>query len=110
MSQWQADYNAAVDRWNNSAQESGDKLRYEQAKEQWELRKKLLEKYEEDLDLMVDETAKREELKIKKSALALEAIQYKLTVKVEVNEKELTRLQYFVEKWTKALDTEDESM
>lgn len=99
-----AEYNAAVDAYNASDQDSGDTLALNAAEERYNELKKLLEDYEEDLDLV--DTIQNDilENQNKISAAALEGIQYKVTIVTDLNDQTVKGLKYWQDLWEDTLD------
>ena len=105
-----AEYNAAVDEYNNSAQEAGDELKLNAAEERYEALKKLLEEYEEDLDLVDDLNNDILETQNKISAAALEGAQYKVEIITELNDQSIQGLQFWIDLWEDTLDKQGDRM
>ena len=104
------EYNEAVDAFNWSEQTALDEMKLEQAKARYEELTKLLEDYEEDLDLISDiQTAIIEEQN-RISAAALEGIQYKIEIKLDLSERDIKILEYFNDKWEELLERQDDRM
>lgn len=83
----------------------------DEAAQQWyEDAKKALENYEEALDLV--DTTQNDILENLNeiSALTLEAAQYKLEIRVDLNDSDIEILDYYISKWEKMLSQQDESM
>jgi len=99
-----AEYNAAVDAYNASDQDSGDQLALNAAEERYNELKKLLEDYEEDLDLVDTIQNNILENQNKISAAALEGIQYKVTVVTDLNDQTVKGLKYWQDLWKETLD------
>ena len=98
MQQQINEYNKAVEAYNASAQTESDKSMLEAAEERFDLFQESLEQYDEtiaDID-----TATTEKLEIQNNLIdkALEKLQTKIEIKIEVNTMELERLEYFLEK------------
>lgn len=105
-----ADYNAAVDRYNSSAQEAGDELALKKAEEIYNEAKKAMEDYEEDMEKLNEAQEQMLENQNKISAAMLEGIQYKVEVKMDLNDRDIKLLQYFRDKWEDMYDMQDEAM
>lgn len=83
----------------------------DKAAQQWyDDAKKALENYEEALDLV--DTTQNDILKNLNeiSALTLEAAQYRLEIRVDLNDSDIKILDYYISKWKKMLSQQDESM
>lgn len=83
----------------------------DKAAQQWyDDAKKALENYEEALDL-VDTTQNDILDNLNEiSALTLEAAQYRLEIRVDLNDSDIEILDYYIAKWEKMLSQQDESM
>ena len=104
------EYNQAVEAFNWSDQTALDELKLEQAKARYEDLTKLLEEYEEDLDLISEIQTQIIEEQNKISAAALEGIQYKIEVKLDLSERDIAMIEYFQDKWEELLSMQDERM
>ena len=103
-------YNNAVDAFNDSEQTALDQMKLEEAKARFDELKKLLEDYEEDLDLVQEIQTQIIEEQNKISAAALEGIQYKIELKLDLSERDIAMLDYFNDKWEELLDRQDDRM
>lgn len=90
-----AQYNAAVDAYNASAQEKGDDLALEDAKERYDKAKEAIEQYVETLELQGEAYAELLDLQNQISEAALEKVQYKLELVVDLNEADIELLEYY---------------
>ena len=96
--------NANIERYNNSDQDEGDKLRLE-ADEQWyEDAVQAIEDYEEALKKGNEALIEMEEIRNQISELELEKITYKLEIETDLNENDLELLEYYTDKWEDDLD------
>ena len=94
MEQELAKYNAAVDAYNKN----GNEKAFEAAEKRYEEFKELVEQYEETeqlLDEAVDEAAEQQRELIRKK---LEKITTEIDFEIEINERDLKRLEYIVDK------------
>lgn len=105
-----ADYNKAVDEYNNSDQGAGAELALQKAEEIYNEAKKAMEDYEEDMDKLNEAQENMLENQNKISAAMLEGIQYKVEVQWDFNDRDVKYLQYLRDKWEETLDKADESM
>ena len=105
-----ADYNAAVDKYNNSDQDAGDELALKKAEEIYNEAKKAMQDYEEDMDKLNEAQEQMLENQNKISAAMLEGIQYKVEVKFDLNDRDIKMMQYFRDKWEDLYEMQDESM
>jgi hypothetical protein len=104
--------NAAVDAWNaatrNGASDEADATyeaaikaadaTWEAAQERYETFQKELEQYEESIDLLRQQEQVLQDIKYQIQDLNYEKIQYKLEVKLEVNDMEMRMLDYYLNK------------
>lgn len=104
------DYNAAVEKFNSSEQTAADQWEFDQAEERYNQLKDLLADYEEDLSLQSEIEQQILEQQNKISAAALEGIQYKVEIRMDLNDRDIKRMQYFRNKWEDMLDMQDEAM
>lgn len=96
-------YNAAVDASNDDETD-------ERIEKEYEDRMKALENYEEALDLVDSIQNDILENQNKISEILLEGIQYKLEIAVELNDRDIKKLDYYINKWSDLLNKQDESM
>lgn len=96
-------YNAAVDASNDDETD-------ERIEKEYEDRMKALENYEEALDLVDSVQNDMLENQNKISEILLEGIQYKLEIAVELNDRDIQKLDYYINKWSDLLNKQDESM
>lgn len=101
--------NENIERYNNSAQEEGDKLRLDADKQWYEDAVQAIEDYEEALKTGNEALIEMEEIKNRLSEIALEKITYELEIETELNENDLELFEYFVDKWEDDLSKQDES-
>lgn len=101
-------YNAEVERFNNSDQGDGDQLRLDDAKERYEDAKQAIEDYEEAIKTANDALNEMEEIQNQISENALEKITYKLDLKIELNENDLDFLEYLQNKYDDVLEDQDD--
>jgi len=104
-----AQYNAAVDRYNSSAQNAGDELALKEAEEVYNEAKKAMEDYEEDMSKLNEAQENMLENQNKISAAMLEGIQYKVEVRMDLNDRDVKKWQYFRNKYEDFLEMQDES-
>lgn len=105
-----AEYNDAVDVFNASKQEDDDQETLKEAEKLYDKRKKLMEDYEEDLNLIEELNNNILEQQNKISQNILEGIQYKLDLKVELNDRDIKYLQYIRERWADTFTAAGKSM
>jgi F0F1-type ATP synthase membrane subunit b/b' len=98
------EYNRAVDTYNNSAQEDGDKEALEQAEQRFEDAKKAIEDYEEAIATANEAANEMLEIQNKISEIETEKITYILEYKVEMNERDLAKLEYYQDKYADDLE------
>lgn len=98
-----------VDWWNSHNGKYTDEEKKE-LEQQYEDRMKALENYEEALDLVDTIQNDMLENQNKISELLLEAVQYKLEITVELNDRDIEKLDYYINKWSDILNRQDESM
>ena len=96
--------NANIERYNNSDQDEGDKLRLDADKQWYEDAVQAIEDYEEALKTGNEALIEMEEIRNQISELELEKITYKLEIKTELNENDLELLEYYTDKWEDDLD------
>lgn len=101
--------NENIERYNNSEQEEGDKLRYDADKQWYEDAVQAIEDYEEALKTGNEALIEMEEIKNRLSEIALEKITYELEIETDLNENDLELFEYFVDKWEDDLSKQDES-
>ena len=103
-------YNAAVETYNNSAQSEYDKSILEAAEKQYDLFQETLSQYDETMDEL--DSAATEKLEIQNALIdkALEKLQTKIEIKIEVNAMELERLEYVLEKLDDPIEDAVEAM
>lgn len=104
-----AQYNKAVDKYNNSDQDAGDELALKKAEEIYNEAKKAMEDYEEDMAKLNEAQENMLEYQNKISAAMLEGIQYKVEVQFDLNDRDVKRLQYLRNSWEDFLDKQDDS-
>ena len=104
------EYNAAIEAYNNSEQDEGDKLALEDAEEKFNDAKEALEQYEETLALAGEAQADLLELQNQLSAAELEKITYKIEIVTELNDADLEILQYYQDTYEDNLDKQDDLM
>ena len=102
------EYNSAIERYNNSNQEEGDKLALEDAEQIFKDAKKAIENYEEALSVANDSANEMLEIQNKLSEIEVAKITYELELKINLNERDLELLQYYQDKYTDTLDKQDE--
>lgn len=107
IAQWVAEYNAAVDAWNNSEQEESDEKAFEDAEQLYEDRLQMIENYEEALDTAAEAEARLQEILNEISENTLEGITYTLELELEVNERDLELLEYYREQYEETLEDQD---
>ena len=108
MNAWLDELDAAYDRYNMSAQEDADKEALEAAEKEYEERKKILEQYEETLDLAANEYNNLLEIQNKISQAAVDRITYKVDLVVDLNEADMKVIEYFIDKMEDVLHLQDE--
>lgn len=96
--------NANIERYNNSDQDEGDKLRLDADKQWYEDAVQAIEDYEEALRTGNEALIEMEEIRNQISELELEKITYKLEIETELNENDLELLEYYTDKWEDDLD------
>ena len=101
-------YNAAVDKYNNSEQEDGDKLRLEDAEEAYEDAMTAIENYEEAVATANEAQNEMLDILNQLSEIELEKITYELELNLEINEKDIELLEYFQSKYEDTLHAQDE--
>lgn len=101
--------NANIERYNNSDQDEGDKLRLDADKQWYEDAVQAIEDYEEAIRTGNEALIEMEEIRNQISELELEKITYKLEIETELNENDLELFEYYVDKWEEDLDKQDES-
>lgn len=104
-----AQYNKAVDKYNNSKQDAGDELALKKAEEIYNEAKKAMEDYEEDMAKLNEAQENMLEYQNKISAAMLEGIQYKVEVQFDLNDRDVKQLQYLRNSWEDFLDKQDDS-
>ena len=104
------EYNAAIEAYNNSEQEEGDKLALEDAEERFEEAKEALEQYEETLELNAEAYEELLDLQNQLSEAELEKITYKIEIVTELNDADLEILQYYQDTYEDNLDKQDDLM
>lgn len=87
-------YNAAVERYNNGGSEEDFKA----AEENWEKFKKYLDTYEETNNLLSEQLIELNNLEAELFAKRLEAIEYKVEIGTEVDDRDLNYLDSLLEK------------
>ena len=99
-----------IDWYNASVDASDDDETDKRIDEEYESRMKALENYEEALDLV--DTIQNDilENQNKISEILLEGVQYKLEIAVDLNDRDLQKLDYYISKWSEVLSKQDESM
>ena len=90
--------NAARTIYNNSAQEDADKEALEEAEKIYEEKIKILEQYEETLDATRESEEALQDAFDDWQAANFEMTQYKLELKLEINDEELQKLDYYLGK------------
>ena len=103
------EYNAAVDTYNNSAQEDGDKELLEAAEKRFDDAMQAIENYEEAIATANQAMNDLLETQNQISELETEKITYLLEYKIDMNERDLERLEYFQEKYADDLEHQDEA-
>ena len=101
-------YNAAVEQYNNSEQEEGDKLRLEDAEEAYNDAIDSIENYEEAVATANEAQNEMLDILNQLSEIELEKITYELELNLEVNEKDIELLEYFQSKYEDTLHAQDE--
>ena len=101
-------YNAEVERYNNSGQGEGDRLRLDNAKEKYEDAKQTIEDYEEAIKTANDALNEMEEIQNQISENALEKVTYELELNIEMNERDLELLELFKTRYEDTLYAQDE--
>ena len=96
MDQQIAIYNAAVDRYNRSAQSDADKERFEQAEKAYEKFLKAYEQYNETLDLVGELEQNVLDTIYKIQDKALEIITTQVQLNVEVNDRDIELIEYLM--------------
>lgn len=96
--------NANIERYNNSDQDEGDKLRLDADKQWYEDAVQAIEDYEEALKTGNEALIEMEEIRNQISEIELEKITYKLEIETELNENDLELLEYYTDKWEDDLD------
>ena len=104
-----ADYNAAVDEYNKSDQGAGAKLKLQKAEEIYNEAKKAMEDYEEDMNKLNEAQENMLETQNKISAAMLEGIQYKVELKLDLNDRDIKMMQHLRDAWEDYLDKQDDS-
>lgn len=93
-----AKLNEARTAFNNSAQEEADQEALEAAEEAYEKQMELLEQYEETLDELNDQMDTVTESFYELQDLKLEELEYRLELKMEINDSDLARIDYYMAK------------
>ena len=101
-------YNTAVERYNNSEQEEGDKLRLEDAEEAYDDAITAIENYEEAVATANEAQNEMLDILNQLSEIELEKITYELELNLEINEKDIELLEYFQSKYEDTLHAQDE--
>jgi len=106
------EYNAAVEKYNDTDAEDQKKAKIDldYAKERYDKAKEALEDYEEDMEKVQDAEENLLDIVNQISAKTLEAIEYKIEVKFDINDRDVKYMQYLRNKWEDVLDKADESM
>lgn len=113
MDQWTAEYNAAVDQYNNLTAEQQEKesskAAINEATETYEQRMQLLEEFEEDASLL--ETIQNDilENQNKISAAIAEGITYKIEFQFDYDERELAALDQWITRYESKLAHQDDT-
>lgn len=92
------EYNAAATRYNNSSQTDADKKALEQAEKLYEKRIEYLEQYEETLDELNDQVDNINDIMSELQNMEFDKINYELELELEINESDLSRLEYYLGK------------
>lgn len=103
-------YNAAIERFNNSAQGDGDQARLDAAQQAYEDAKTAIDNYEESLAKAAESEEALLDLQNQISQLALEKITYKVEIQTTLNDSDLQILEYFQKKYEEVLGSQDEMM
>lgn len=97
------EYNRAVDEYNNSAQEDGDKEKLEAAEERYQDAIESIANYEEAIATANAAANEMLEAQNKISEIETEKITYILEYKIEMNERDLEKLEYYQDKYDDSL-------
>lgn len=91
-------YNNAKTAYNGSEQSDADKKLLEDAEKEYEEKMALLEQYEETLDAQQEQADKVQDALYEVQDLNFEKLNYELEFEIDLNEKDLERIDYYMSK------------
>lgn len=105
-------YNAFIEKYNKATSAQQEKM--DEEKEEWdewyEDRVEWIEKYEESLATANEQENALLEAQNKISELALEGIEYKVTIKTDLSKAEIDFLEYLIDKYDEVIEKQGETM
>lgn len=105
-------YNAFINKYNNATSKQQENM--EDEKKEWdewyEDRVEWIEKYEESLATANEQENALLEAQNKISELALEGIEYKVTIKTDLSKAEVDFLEYLIDKYDEVIEKQGETM